>query len=51
MGGFGSLVGQRHFDVNLWEYKHEAQASAFERRVFTRLRFVLVCVTEVALSN
>jgi len=33
------------------KYKHEAQASEHARNSFTRLRFVLVFDTKVALSN
>jgi hypothetical protein len=46
-----TFVGQRHFRC---PYKHEAQASVFERNVLTRLRFVLVFSqvhTKVALSS
>jgi len=45
------LIGQRHFGIDLREYKHAAQASAFRRKVLTRLRFVLVFNAKVALSN
>ena len=44
-------IGQRHFGVDRRGYKPEAQASEFPRNVFTRLRFGLVLLTEVALSN
>ena len=46
-----SLVGKRHFGVDLREYKHAARASVFERNILTRLRFVLVWTAKVALSN
>jgi len=36
------LAGQRHVRVNSRKYKPEAQASVFERNLFTRLRFGLV---------
>ena len=45
------LVGQRHFDIDLHGYKHDAPASEPERKSFTRLRVVLVCGSKVALSN
>ena len=47
----GTLVGQRHFGVDPRKYKHDAQASVFARKALTRLRFVLVWPTKVALSN
>jgi hypothetical protein len=50
-GPFGGLVGQRHFGLFRPEDKHDAQASEFRRYLFTRLRFVLVLLTKVALSN
>ena len=45
------LIGQRHFGVDRRGYKPEARASEFGRKVFTRLRFGLVLLTKVALSN
>jgi hypothetical protein len=45
------LVGQRHFGLDLREYEHAARASVFELNILTRLRFVLVGTTKVALSN
>ena len=50
MRGF-ILVGQRHFNVDQQQYKHEAQASGFGRKVLTRLRFEVVSIPEVVLSN
>ena len=43
------LIGQHRFCMDLREYKHEAQASVFERIVHTRLRLVLVWPTKVTL--
>ncbi len=48
---FFILIGQRHFGVDQREYKHDARASEPERKSFTRLRFVLVKASKVALSN
>ena len=46
-----ALVGQRHFEVDRRKYKHDAPASGPERNLHTRLRFVLVWPTKVALSD
>ena len=45
------LPGQRHFRLFCHSYKHDARASEFRRKLLTRLRFVLVWPTKVALSN
>jgi hypothetical protein len=49
--GSAALLGQRHFGVDPRKYKHDAQASVFVRKALTRLRFVLVCPTKVALPK
>jgi hypothetical protein len=45
------LFGQRHIGVDPRKYKHDAQASVVARKGLTRLRFVLVWPTKVALPN
>jgi hypothetical protein len=49
--GNRALAGQRHFRLFCHSFKHDARASEFRRKLLTRLRFVLVWPTKVALCN
>ncbi len=46
-----AVAGQRQFGIETRQHKHEAQASEYIAIQFTRLRFVLVFSSKVALSS